>query len=435
VKIVLSADGVATSSLVPMRGAGGVAINREAGATKPDSTGAAATGLVDVSVTGATPLRPGSDPTFMVRAAVGADGPAVLPRRFVVAERSDVAAARVGAAGGSPVPPSVDPISERAMSVSAPPREITFATVDATTGAAAVTGAVTVAESVFTVATADVAAFVTAFASGAAALATGVTALRTVAAALLTGAVAFVTGATAFVTGAAAFATVAAALLTGAAALVAALVTGAAAFVTGAAALFTGAVAVATGAAALVTGAAAFVTGAAALFAGGAVAVATRAAALFTGAVAVETGAGALWVVCVGVDDEVGAATGTEDVTGAVDFETVLVDGAVIDVGAAGCGAAATIGPADGAASCACATPASAAKQATTPATRIDRVRILARVNMSFLFPTCEQVSRKPGLCALKKVEFASRRRLSPGLCDICSPCRLRSQPVSRQRR
>jgi hypothetical protein len=57
VKMVLSAEGVATSWLVPVRGTGSVAINREIGATKPDSTGAAAVPFVDVSPTGAMPLR------------------------------------------------------------------------------------------------------------------------------------------------------------------------------------------------------------------------------------------------------------------------------------------------------------------------------------------------------------------------------------------
>jgi hypothetical protein len=67
------------------------------------------------------------------------------------------------------------------------------------------------------------------------------------------------------------------------------------------------------------------------------------------------------------------------------------------------------------------ATPASAAKQAMTPATRIDRIRTLARVDMAFLFPAGEQISHKSGSYRAKKVEFAGRRRLSPARCDACS--------------
>jgi hypothetical protein len=372
VKIVGNAQSVAASPRV-IRRSGAIALTLESKVTPPSATGAAAP-FVRVSLPGATVPRPGPDPAIAVdaRVASGERGPVTL-------KTSALATVRVDAAGGNPVPPSVDPISARAVSASVPPREITFATVDATTGAA------TVAASPLTVATEDAAMFVTAFATGAAALATGATAFTTVAAALFTGAVAFVTGAATFVTGAAAFVTGAAAFVTGAAAFV----TGAATFVTGAAAFVTGAAAFVTGAAAFVTGAAVFVTGAAALFTG-AVAVETGAGAL-TGADCVDEAAGfgagagtagALCVVCVGVDDEVGAATGTEDVTGAVDVDTVLVVGAA-DVAA---GWAAVTVDAWVTGTCARATPASAAKQTMTPATRIDRIRIRARVDTGFLF-------------------------------------------------
>lgn len=88
--------------------------------------------------------------------------------------------------------------------------------------------------------------------------------------------------------------------------------------------------------------------------------------------------------------------------------EVACAIGAGADGGAAACVGVATVG-ADVPGSPARATPASAAKQAMTPATRIDRATLLARVDMLLLFPSCEQISHKTGLGRLKKMEFAGR--------------------------
>ncbi|MEN3313196.1 MAG: hypothetical protein V7645_2525 [Actinomycetota bacterium] len=137
---------------------------------------------------------------------------------------------------------------------------------------------------------------------------------------------------------------------------------------------------------------AAWTTGAIVACCTGAAAVCTGAAAVCTGAAAVCTGAGAVGTGVAFAAGALGAGT-----VGAGALGAGALGSAALVVTAAGSVAAVTVGTADTPGSAARATPANAAKQAMTPAMRIDRASLLARMDMRSLFPACGHISRNTG--------------------------------------
>jgi hypothetical protein len=133
-------------------------------------------------------------------------------------------------------------------------------------------------------------------------------------------------------------------------------------------------------------------------------------AACVTGAVVVGVGTGLEAWTPVGVPVVLGTACSTACSTGgaavctgagALDAGALGIEAPVVP--ATGCVAAVRVGAAGVPGSSARATPASAAKQARTPATRIDRIRNLARVDTLFLFPVSGHMSRKTGFGSSEK--------------------------------
>jgi hypothetical protein len=154
-----------------------------------------------------------------------------------------------------------------------------------------------------------------------------------------------------------------------------------------------------------------------------------------TGAAAVCTGAGAVGVGVAFAAGALGAGTvgagalgaGTD---GAATLGAGALGSAALVVTAAGCVAAVTVGTADTPGSAARATPANAAKQAMTPAMRIDRASLLARMDMRSSFQVVVISVATRARDVLKKVEFAGKRFLSPR-CDVRNRADKRSQPVA----
>jgi hypothetical protein len=139
-----------------------------------------------------------------------------------------------------------------------------------------------------------------------------------------------------------------------------------------------------------------------------------------TGAAVVCTGAGA---VGVGVAFTAGAL-------GAGALGAGALGSAALGVTAAGCVAAVTIGTAEVPGSAARASPANAAKQTTTPVTRIHRASLFERVDMPFLFPPCGHMSRKTWSEFSEKAGICGRAIPAAQPYDVSDRAGKRPQPV-----
>jgi hypothetical protein len=152
----------------------------------------------------------------------------------------------------------------------------------------------------------------------------------------------------------------------------------------------------------------------------GAAVVCTGAAVVCTGAAVVCAGAGA---VGVGVAFTAGAL-------GAGALGAGALGSAALGVTAAGCVAAVTIGTAEVPGSAARASPANAAKQTTTPVTRIHRASLFERVDMPFLFPPCGHMSRKTWSEFSEKAGICGRAIPAAQPYDVSDRAGKRPQPV-----
>jgi hypothetical protein len=141
----------------------------------------------------------------------------------------------------------------------------------------------------------------------------------------------------------------------------------------------------------------------------------TGAAVVCTGAAVVCAGAGA---VGVGVAFTAGA------------LGAGALGSAALGVTAAGCVAAVTIGTAEVPGSAARASPANAAKQTTTPVTRIHRASLFERVDMPFLFPPCGHMSRKTWSEFSEKAGICGRAIPAAQPYDVSDRAGKRPQPV-----
>jgi hypothetical protein len=146
----------------------------------------------------------------------------------------------------------------------------------------------------------------------------------------------------------------------------------------------------------------------------------TGAAVVCTGAAVVCAGAGA---VGVGVAFTAGAL-------GAGALGAGALGSAALGVTAAGCVAAVTIGTAEVPGSAARASPANAAKQTTTPVTRIHRASLFERVDMPFLFPPCGHMSRKTWSESSEKAGICGRAIPAAQPYDVSDRAGKRPQPV-----